>query len=195
MASSSGGCSSSACRRSRIGRVAHLLVVSWRVALCARRRVRPPRVCRGESSATPARRRRYAACRQDASQKRRGEPERGARKSPSTVVTTRRPQLWQMKRSRSPGRDALRIVPAVLGRGVVFGAGDRCGADHAPLHETSEEHGDHAFSASARAWCSRMRQEGPLMLNTTARCMSLSRIADATTASPKTSPHAPGSGK
>ncbi len=57
--------------------------------------------------------------------------------------------------------------------------------------EQDEEHDDggHTFTASARAWCSRMRQDGPLMLNTTARCMRRSKMAAATTASPKTSPH------
>jgi len=56
--------------------------------------------------------------------------------------------------------------------------------------EDDQEDDDHAFTASARAWCSRIRHEGPLMLNTTARCMRRSRIAPATTASPKTSPQA-----
>ena len=58
-------------------------------------------------------------------------------------------------------------------------------------HRTDgEEDDDHALTASASAWCSRMRQEGPLMLKTTARCMSRSKIAEATTASPNTSPQA-----
>ena len=70
------------------------------------------------------------------------------------------------------------------------------GADHRHAggphrrREEDQDDDDHAFTASARAWCSRIRHEGPLMLNTTARCMRRSRIAEATTASPKTSPQA-----
>ena len=44
-------------------------------------------------------------------------------------------------------------------------------------------------AAVARAWCSRILHEGPLMLKTIARCMRRSRIAAATTASPRIPPH------
>ena len=63
---------------------------------------------------------------------------------------------------------------------------ESCGTDP-DLHQ---RHGGHALDASARAECSRMRHEGPLMLNTTALCMSRSRMAPATTGSPNTSPQA-----
>ena len=38
------------------------------------------------------------------------------------------------------------------------------------------------------AWCSRMRHDGPLMLKTIARCIKRSKMAAATTGSPRTFP-------
>lgn len=43
--------------------------------------------------------------------------------------------------------------------------------------------------AVVRAWCSFIRHEGPLRLNTTALCMSRSKMEAATTGSPRMSPH------
>jgi hypothetical protein len=66
----------------------------------------------------------------------------------------------------------------------------RCSGEHREDGEEDEEdESGHCFTASASAWCSRMRHEGPLMLNTTARCTRRSRIAE-TTASPNASPRA-----
>ena len=58
-------------------------------------RSRPPKRCSGTFSATPARRRRSAATRHDAEQKRRRGPARRTAKSPSTAVTTNRPHSAQ----------------------------------------------------------------------------------------------------
>lgn len=108
-----------------------------------------------------------------------------------------------VERSPSAGRARLRArwAPAPRVRpdeGIRRPARDRAplarGVGTAPAvavdEQDEEDDEDHALAASARAWCSRIRHEGPLMLKTIARCMSRSRMAEATTASPNTSPQA-----
>ena len=72
---------------------------------------------------------------------------------------------------------------------LVPGTGVRqLGDEHGEEDGEDAGHCVHALAASASAWCSRMRHDGPLMLKTTALCIRRSKMALATTASPNTSP-------
>jgi hypothetical protein len=63
-------------------------------------------------------------------------------------------------------------------------------AGHSDDHhrDDAEDKADHALAASARAWCSHIRHDGPLMLNTTSRCIRRSWTPSATAASRAHSP-------
>jgi hypothetical protein len=106
------------------------------------RRSRPPERCSGTFSATPARRRRSAATRHDAEQKRRREPAFRTAKRPSTAVTTNRPHTTQVNPVRRGPSEALRIgVLSATGR---FFHAERLarGDDDAGVVEQSVEQAD-----------------------------------------------------
>lgn len=104
--------------------------------------------------------------------------------------------LWTVREPRAPRSTEFAVdrplaSPGDDGGCVVVGRVRRVKARRPlrPLPARSSTP-DQSFAASASAWCSRIRHEGPLMLKTTARCIRRSRMALATTGSPKTSPHA-----
>jgi hypothetical protein len=93
-----------------------------------------------------------------------------------------------------------RVDPCVgrresAGLGMGGDRGRRCGGHAAPGDQRQDQNqlrmvGVVHRMVWVRAWCSRSRQEGPLMLMTTALCKRRSKMAAATTASPpKISPH------
>ena len=72
-------------------------------------RERPPVVCLGTSSATPARRRLQAACRHAGEQNRCGEPTVGLEKSPSMAMSLKAPQLAHLTPFLTGAGEASRI--------------------------------------------------------------------------------------